>query len=133
MKTGNAKRDDGSIAPLGILSMALTLTCALVVLCAGSLFQQQRTLNAIADALALTIARDPANESDSVNAALHELQSSKTANSEVSAAVIGGEGVVFIRICQPARVGELLIPKVLSERLFGAVCAEARAGKLANA
>jgi uncharacterized membrane protein len=133
MKTGNAKRDDGSIAPLGILSMALTLTCALVVLCAGSLFQQQRTLNAIADALALTIARDPANEADSVNALLRELQSSKTANSEVSAAVIGGEGVVFIRICQPARVGELLIPKVLSERLFGAVCAEARAGKLANA
>ena len=133
MKTGNAKRDDGSIAPLGILSMALTLTCALVVLCAGSLFQQQRTLNAIADALALTIARDPANEAESVNALLRELQSSKTANSEVSAAVIGGEGVVFIRICQPARVGELLLPKVLSERLFGAVCAEARAGKLANA
>jgi uncharacterized membrane protein len=133
VKTGNAKRDDGSIAPLGILSMALTLTCALVVLCAGSLFQQQRTLNAIADALALTIARDPANEAESVNALLRELQSSKTANSEVSAAVIGGEGVVFIRICQPARVGELLLPKVLSERLFGAVCAEARAGKLANA
>jgi uncharacterized membrane protein len=129
---GFATDDSGSIAPLALLSLALTLTCALVVLCAGSLFQQQRTLNAMADALALTIARDPAKELSATDSALRDLQSAKTAGARVFSAEVDPDGVASVRICQPARVEELMVPRALSERLFGEVCAEARAGRLAN-
>lgn len=125
--------DEGSIAPLALLSLALTLTATLIVLCAGSLFQQQRTLNALANAVALELAVQPGHESLKSRAALAALQTEKTRTSVVRFAVRNVDDSVSVMLCQPARVQELLVPEAILGSAIGDVCVIARAGELLDA
>jgi hypothetical protein len=125
--------EEGSIAPLALLSLALTLTATLIVLCAGSLFQQQRTLNALANAVALELAVQPGAESLKAQAGLAALQTEKTSNAVIRFAVRNLDDSVSVKLCQPARVQELLVPEAILGSAIGDVCVSARAGELLDA
>lgn len=135
-------KDGGSIAPIGLLSMALLLTASLVLLCASALFQQQRRLNHLADAVALSVARTVAVDGEAVStyphrdyelngaAELNAMAGAKLRDSWLESLDVSGNGVVALRICQPPHLDELLVPSALAGSFTGPVCAEARAGQL---
>jgi hypothetical protein len=125
--------EEGSIAPLALLSLALTLTATLIVLCAGSLFQQQRTLNSLANAVALELAIQPVGESLKAHSALVALKSGKAHSAVVRFAVRNRDESVSVKLCQPARVQELMVPVVILGSAIGDVCVIARAGELLDA
>lgn len=137
-----ASSERGSIAPIGLLSMSLLLTASLVLLCASALFQQQRRLNHLADAVALSLAHQvavdaeaaaPLQEADYQRSAAVELSAmagAKLRDSWLQSLDVSESGVVGLRICQPPHLDELLLPAALAGSSLGPVCSDARAGQL---
>jgi hypothetical protein len=137
----------GSILPLGLLSIAMVTSAALIAICASSLFEQQRGLNAIANAVALRVAQTSATFP---NAVVNPAEANEMASDELRSIAMGQDSTavltsasviadsngsfrVAVRVCQSARVGELVVPQLLSGFSFGEVCAAARAGALPDA
>lgn len=133
----SVKLERGSIAPVGLLATAIMLTAALVLLCATALFQQQRRLNHLADAIALStaeqVARSKSERPDFQTSALAELQSMGNATiGEVwlDDFAVSASGVVALRLCQSAHLDKLVVPELLVGAVIKPVCATARAGQV---
>ena len=101
------KSDSGSIAPLAILGIMLTLSISLVQLSATTLFEQQRRLNSVSDALALDLADLALDMKQNIDGQLatQELdilnqQSGDGAKSWVASFSKSGQNRVSVRLCQ---------------------------------
>jgi hypothetical protein len=135
-----SETDRGSITPLGIFGVVLTLGLALTLANASAVLTQQRFLESVAQGLALDSAANliskplsPVTITDGTNELLLELATQSTAltNRLAEARVVSGlqniDGSVVIKICQPPRI--LFMNQVLVlGNMFGLqVCASAAA------
>lgn len=131
------KLERGSIAPVGLLATALLLTASLLLLCASALFQQQRRLNHLADAIALSSAQKVAKSKSEgldfqlfAQAELKWMDNARTNDVWLQEFNVAANGVVALRLCQPAHLDWLVVPELLASAVIKPVCANARAGQL---
>jgi hypothetical protein len=133
----NEIRDDGgSIAPLAILGVLVSLVLALVVLSADQLFQQQRNLNSVSDALALDLADlklQPKTKLDSTVAAQELARVSgglRGARPHLVQLLEPSENRVLVRVCQQNRLLEMPITGMLSGHVLAEICVTSTAENL---
>jgi len=120
--------DEGSIAPLAILGVMLSLVLGLVVISADQVFQQQRSLNTVSDSLALDLADlklQPKTKLDFAMAVGELAQLSQGLHGPaVSLAQFWqpSESRVSVRICQQNRLRWLPLTGLLSKSTLPDVC-----------
>ena len=120
--------DEGSIAPLAILGVLVSLVLALVVLSADQLFQQQRNLNSVSDALALDLADLKLQPKTKIEWSVADQElgglSSELGGSapRLRELVLTDENRVSVSICQHNRLLDSPITGFISGQTLSEVC-----------
>ncbi len=138
-ETGS-ETDRGSITPVSIFGLVVTLALALTLSNATALLNQQRFLESVAQAIALDAAgnqlvdqQSPISITDDTSQLLLDLSvqssllSSRLSGAKVTSGIQNIDGSVAIKICQPPRILFMNQVVPLAIGLEGQVCASAAA------